>query len=232
MKALHILRLLAVSAIIGAGSHSAQALTINWGSAYFDQLYSSNGSALDSSYTFQLGTFAGGFNPATNPLSTWQTNWRAFDSATAANGGWTPGISTVIAAEELLSTGLSGNTALAGTYNFSGQQAFVFVSNAAGTERALITNGLGDGDASDDWIFTTGADQTSFDLTWTFPAATQVIYGGLNGFQGPGGFTATPPNTPGNANGWTLQTHTTVPEPSSALLVSLLGLIATVRRRR
>jgi hypothetical protein len=56
--------------------------------------------------------------------------------------------------------------------------------------------------------------------------------GGPNGVQGAGNFTATPPNTPGNANGWTLQTHTAVvPEPSGALLIGVVGMLAMVRRR-
>lgn len=216
--------------LVTLATATTQARTINWGSSVGDTLLDSSGSALSDLYTFELGSF-GGFVPDQSNIELWSDNWKPFDQATAplkfssADGFFS-------SSADLLSGGTSSASPPLPSFTFSqGEQAFIWAFNtktlAVGiTEWALITNDSGDGLSTDDWTFPSPADHSATPLEWRLPVASHVIFGGLNGVEGPGVYT--PPGT-----NFELQTHTisVVPEPSGALLIALAGLVVRLRSR-
>ena len=50
-------------AVALAWTHGAQASTVFWGSEFNDNLFDSSGNILDATYSFEIGTFTGGFTP-------------------------------------------------------------------------------------------------------------------------------------------------------------------------
>ncbi|MFT4637759.1 MAG: hypothetical protein ACI8T1_001069 [Verrucomicrobiales bacterium] len=66
---------LAASAVVEAGT------TVAYGSTVGAVNLKSDGSRMDESFSFQLGTFAGGFIPTASNTDLWLENWRALDSA-------------------------------------------------------------------------------------------------------------------------------------------------------
>lgn len=207
-----------------------QARTINWGGAAFDNLYTSYGSALDDSFTFELGTF-GAFVPTELNQDQWLANWRVFDRATAANSGWTSSTGFFESSANLNDNGTSSSPEANPLSTFAlGEQAYIWAFNTQQmtfgyTEWALITNNSSDGNSADNWTFPAPTDHSLTPLEWRVSLATNVPYGGLNSVEGPGGYTVNPVT-------FDLQTHSVVPEPGSALLLTALGLIGLRRRRR
>ena len=220
---------LAASFLLWSGD--AAATTINWGTYLGPTtlLYDSTGAALDDDYYFELGSF-GTFIPTEANMTEWLTNWKPFDRAYApAAGGWISSSGTVAAGAVLEPDFTTDNTALSQTNTFAvGEQAYIWVYNGltidALTEWALVTNNSLDGNALDDWTMPAHADQTGLPLDWRLSNATQVPFGGLNDVEGPGDYSVTPPS-------FELQTHA-VPEPASALLLGIAGLLSLRRRQR
>jgi hypothetical protein len=95
----------------------------------------------------------------------------------------------------------------------------------SGYEWALITNDSTDGTTSDDWLMPAPSGHVATSIDWRIEDATASPFGGLNDTQGPGDYSSTP-------GGFVLQTHTTVPEPGSALLIALVGFAQLLRARR
>ena len=204
------------------------ARTIDWGSAVSDTLATSSGLALADTFIFELGTF-GTFVPSEFNLDLWLANWKVFDRATApAANGWDPVNGFVSSSATLLTNGTSSESPPLPAFTFAqGEQAYIWVYNGftigALTEWALVTNNSLDGNPLDDWLMPAHSDQTAQPLDWRLSTATQVPFGGLNDVQGPGDFTVDP-------GVFQLQTHT-VPEPASALLIAISGLLFQFRRR-
>ncbi len=221
-------RIILVLALLAISPPTLPARTIEWGNAVGDTLVNSTGVALDNSYIFELGTF-GSFLPSEFNLSLWQTNWKVFDRAAApASSGWNSALGFFSGTATLQTDGTSSQAPPLPTYTFAqGEQAYIWVYNGltidALTEWALVTNNGLDGNPLDDWTMPSHSDQTLQPLEWRLSSATQVPFGGLNGVEGPGDYSVTPP-------AFELQTHA-VPEPASALLVGLAGLLFQFRRR-
>ena len=217
---------------------SMQARTINWGSASFDRLFTSTGAPLDDSFTFELGTF-GTFVPTEFNMSQWEANWRVFDRATAANGKWNSASSFFESYANLNDNGTSSSSeANPGSLFAQGEQAYIWTFNTLQlthglTEWALVTNNSLDSNSADDWKFPPPTDHSLTPLEWriggdplsSMGPANDVPFGGVNSQQGPGSYTADP-------QPFDLQTHTLAPEPGSALLIGMLGLLVPFRRRR
>lgn len=221
-------RIIPALVILAMSPTMLPARTIDWGSAVGDTIVQSNGVALDNSFIFELGSF-GSFVPTEANLDLWQINWKVFDRAIApAANGWDSANGFFSGTATLQSNGTSSDSPPLPSYTFAeGEQAYIWVYNGftidALTEWALVTNNGLDGNLLDDWAMPAHADQTALPLDWRLSNSTQVPFGGLNNVEGPGAYTVTPQT-------FELQTHA-VPEPASALLVGIAGLIFQFRRR-
>ena len=208
----------------------AQARTIVWGTDVNSLLIDSSGALLDSSYTFELGSF-GSFMPTSNNLDEWLANWKVFDRATAPGAnGYNPTAGYVSRSAVLEADQTTANTSLPQDVTFQqGEQAYIFVYQGLDLnsvfEWALVTNDSSDGNSADDWLFPVSDTRSPDALDWKINGATTAVFGGENGVQGPGDYTGTQP-------GFVLQTAGAVPEPGSALFILLSGLLLHFRRKR
>ena len=195
---------------------TVQARAINWYSGIGDNFLTADGVTLmDSTFSFELGGFGSGFTPDQTNFSLWQTNWVVFDSATTANGGWnpTPGISNYgDQASTISAGGLLVNSSDTGNTFTIGQQAYIWTFNSkslnSGSEWSLIS--------SPSWTFP-AADSLSLPLDWQISDPGIAAVAGATSFDG-GTFVST------------LQTQA-VPEPGSALLIAVAGVLIRLRRR-
>jgi len=200
----------------------AVARTIDWGNAVGDSLVSSTGAALDNGFTFELGSF-GTFIPTQFNLEDWAANWKVFDRAQTPND-WNSALGFFNSTATLEEGGVSSEAPPLSPFIFEeDEQAYIWVYNtqtmAFGyTEWALLTD-------ADGWTFPAPGGKTDLPLEWRVSTADTLIYGGLQGVQGPGGYTADP-------LGYEIQTHSVVPEPSGLMLVFAAGALRVLRRRR
>lgn len=231
---------LACLATFGLFCASAQATTINWGTyiSPTSYLFDSAGTNLDDTYVFELGSF-GSFVPTAANESSWLANWKPFDRATAPfSSGWNSSIGNVAHSATLQTDFTSDSTTVPHTYTFAtGEQAYIWAykdingnfspTPGVGMEWALVTNDSSDGVVADNWTFPVPSGHVVSTLDWRIEDATATPFGGLNNVQGPGGFSNTPTD-------FILQTHTVaaVPEPGSAILLTLGLLVRTMRFRR
>lgn len=230
----HLIFSLAAAMTVLMSAPRAQASTIFWGSEFNDLLFDSSEQPLDGGFSFEIGSFQGGFTPTMANLNDWAANWKVFDRAfddTPADPtdpdseGWD-----------------SANQAFAGTVGHTitggsdspdanpldvfpqGEIVYLWVYNTknreAGTEWALVTDGTDVGDSANaDWVFPDPADDSG-SYVWELGDADLAIYGNLNG-------------TLGGGQPFTLQTSLVpVPEPGSLLLAGVAALGMLMRRRR
>ena len=234
MKASH-LRNIALAAVMTTSVH---AQTIDWGSDVDSVFIDSQGYTLGTGYTFELGAFDSGFDLAKNPLATWFAHWNVFDAAAydATNGYFT-------GTAQMLVTGLSNSPDLRmssdttdpNTTSFSGLEAYLWIRNDSttmekwgGSEWLLVR--------SADWFFPTyGCCNPALLLEWSVSdllPANVPLYGwqkspGSDQVVGKVDTTFT-----SSSSGGFLQTGTYLPEPSSAVMVLVLGAMAVLDRRR
>lgn len=195
-------------------SLTTHARVISWSSGVGDNFLQADGvTPMDGSFTFELGGFSSGFTPTLANLSLWQTNWVVFDTA-ADNNGWNPGAGyysgTATAVAGVGSNITSSNT---GQTFAIGQQAYIWTFNSksvdVGSEWSLIKNTA--------WTYPVADPFNPNDLQWTLSdVGNAAIAGGTS--------------TDGNTFISTLQTQA-VPEPGSALLVAVAGVMIRLRRR-
>jgi MprA protease rhombosortase-interaction domain-containing protein len=210
---------------------SASASTIFWGSQQnLDVMVDSAGVSLDSSYQFELGYFdvTGGWAPTSQNMSEWETRWIVFDKA--SNGdGWTPATREINASADHTSS--SGSTSLdaAPTSVFTqGAGAYLWVYNTksflVGSEWALLCDSdKGANVYAGAWEFPDPDLPSSDSFDWQTRDLDTAIFGGVNNTQGAGIYSVNP-------GIFTIQTHV-VPEPGSALLLLMSGLLFKRRRR-
>lgn len=207
---------------------SANASTVFWGSNFNDNLFDSTGTALDATYSFEIGSF-GSFTPTYQNVDQWVANWKVFDRAFDPDvNGWNVVDQFFVATvDHTLSGGSSSTDANPSDVFTQGEVAYLWVYNSKTivptSEWALVTDGISTGDTGDDWIFPDPAN-TLGSFNWNLSDANSAIVGGANGVQGEGTFSATP-------GVFSLQTAV-VPEPGSALLLLAAAATHFIRRVR
>ena len=207
------LRTLVASLALASSSFGAG---VNWSSPYVDTLnmVDSTGNALDSSFAFEMGTFGNGFVPTSANLDQWAANWKLLDRADTVNGKWDPSGAVFDpyfdSSFTFSSTGeVSG---LAGSSLFvSGEQAYIWAMS--NNEWALVTDLSPGASRNDIWQLPNPADISDFPLSWELQTADTAVFGSVNDGT------------------YRLQTQV-VPEPSTTLLVLLIGGLAQLTRYR
>lgn len=216
---------LAAVAVWG-GSPRADASTLFWESNFNDLLFDASEQPLDAGFSFEVGIFAGGFVPTVFNLNDWAANWQVFDRAYQSDEfGWNPDEQFFARTVIHNADGTSDSPSAVATDVFGqGEVVYLWVYNTknreAGTEWALVTDGVNTGDTGDDWIIPDPADPVDTSYTWLLADADLAIYGNLGG-------------TFGGGQAYTIQTSLVpVPEPGSVLLVGVAVLAGCLRRRR
>lgn len=218
-------------------SSPSLAATINWGSDVNSILVTSAGAQLDTSFSFEIGTFTLGFVPTFHNTNQWEANWMVFDRAFDPtpgdpNDGDPEGWNTIddffVSSAQHLGTGASDSTyADPGDVFSMGAVAYLWVYNSKSivpsSEWALVTDASLTGDTGNDWIFPDPND-LSGSLEWKLADADMALVGAVNGNRGEGDFTVDP-------GVYQIQTHV-VPEPGSVMLVMLALFGRAVRRKR
>lgn len=215
MKTQH--RLLAILLLALTPAVTSHARGISWTSGVGDNFLQSDGTSLmDSSFTFELGGFTSGFTPTQANFSLWASNWVIFDLANTVNGQWnpTPGISNYAGSATAVTAGGSNITSSSTGGAFTvGQQAYLWTYNTKSiggtTQWSLITNTT--------WLYPTPDPQNPNPLEWTLSDVGNTAVAGA---------TSTDTNTFVS----TLQAQP-VPEPGSALLIAVAGVMIRLRRR-
>jgi hypothetical protein len=232
---LHTLHLIALASLAALLSPlPGQARDIAWGNSVFDELYDSQGNALDSSFQFEIGTFINGFVPTGSNLSDWITNWIIFDRAPLNTdeiylGSGPANFFANTATHQTDAESSSLYTTPGATFP-QNTQAYLWVydskSVSATSEWALVTDFISAGNTGDAWRFPNPADDISPSLTWSLDDAETALFGAVqNGnSRGDGEFSVAPPS-------FSLQTHQ-VPEPGGALLIASAGVLFLLRRFR
>jgi hypothetical protein len=201
----------------------SQGATIFWGSLPSDTFYDSSGNSLGSSFTFEVGTFAGGFVPTSGNMADWSANWDVFDRI-QAGAQWTANTSYIDSGSGVTHQvdGSSSSLAADPSSIFAeGTQAYLWVYNStvygSGSEWALLTDvNKGPGNNSfSDWQFPATTQQSGESYDWQIRDLDTAVFGGAASTQGPGNFSVDPGT-------FTLQTHA-IPEPGSALLLGMAG---------
>ena len=205
--------------------HSQQQ-EIAWGTSFdFENVLTSDGSALLlSEFSIELGTF-GIFEPDATNLDEWLDNWKVFDAIPPdrpdSNGvfevGATPTASFGSSATLFTDRTSSSIDAAGNSFN-SGEQAYVFVRNGDApegeTEWLLYTS-----ESRPDWVFPGAFDQ---ELQWFLSDVDEVIWGAVNGggangeLIGGGSFTDDTEDFYIRSQGFTA-----VPEPGTPFFFSL-----------
>jgi hypothetical protein len=213
---------------------------ITLGSFEFDQIVDSGGAPLIeaapsgapdavSDFVFELGVFNEGFTPLIDNLDEWAENWNTFDVALMAAEPVLIGIQGGLTANgETVSEHPNADSGV----DFSGRDAFLWIYNsqdlAEGTEWFV-------GRASD-WVFPEidllNSDCSSCPgespVQWStsqFNGDTVVgtadvpLFGSQSGVQGAGSVSEVDAD-------FTLQTAVVVPEPSTLILPTIIGLLA------
>lgn len=228
-------------ALIGFGTllcafSTVEARTVFWGGPTDAVLYQSDGvTPVDSSFTFLLGSFNDSFDPLSNGLETWATNFRTFDQAY-----YNDTTNFFSSSANMLDTGLSDGVNADPTFDFREKRLYLWVFNSnyfnplepTTTESALFTGNT--------WVLppegNCGCGEDNLPLEFYVSNMTNAIIGNVDPdydgsnppIVGPLGSYTAP------VGAYDFQTHsfTVVPEPSVTLLgtLSLLGLV--LRRKR
>jgi len=209
----------------------ASAVQINWGCEVDSVLRDSFGNSLDETFAIQLGYFESvlgvAFVPDATNTADWSSRWKTFDQAVfdPSTGYFT---SSALLKADGSSSGSFASNGLG--VDFSNQDAYIWIYDsktaAPGTEWFLGRSTTAGGwrlpnKPADDCCDTTVLEWSVTDLT----TSDTPVFGRQGIPQGAGDKTISDP-------GYTMQTFSVVPEPSSFLLFTLGAVIAAFRRRR
>ncbi len=192
----------------GARAHSQ---TLNWSSITGASIVDSEGSPLDTTFLFQLGTFEEGFVPTEENISHWDGGFRAFDVtgyySSEADGQYFTGTAQVEDHD-----GRPG-----AHYNdyplFEGMRAYVLIRNQEGTEYFLAS--------ASTWIFPTKAEGCcANDLVTNWSISDLGTDSPITGAF----FTQ-------DGTSFNIRTNS-IPEPGTLLVTFVACGLALVRRRR
>ena len=228
MKTSSYLPRLLCLALALAWTQGALASTVFWGSLYNDNLYNSSGQPLDTTYSFEVGTFNAGFTPTYQNVNQWDANWHVIALAYSPDSnGWNASAQFFDGTVNFNGTNNSDATGADPTYAFTpGDTAYLWAYNSKSivpsSEWALVTYGASAGNTGDPWVIPTLGDTGSYN--WNLGDASNAIIGGANNVQGPGDYSANP-------GVFSLQTAV-VPEPGSAFLLLAAAAAHLTRRMR
>lgn len=210
--------------VIALGLHLHAAATINFQSDLVATNQRSDGSTpMDTTYSFQLGTFANGFVPTAANTDVWLDNWRTVPLIDSS-GDPVPGNSTPYTQDEIFpGSGLYSNN-FEGVGQLQNNDAPFQTTSQGYVWGYTVQQGTNGTPA--EWILVTNN-------SWKFPDANPVgpPNNAIWGVSDPGTSAVLGAVNDGSVHmrsaGVTL-----VPEPSSTLLAVLtLGLLALRRRR-
>jgi hypothetical protein len=194
-------------------------------------LIDSDGDAIDDNFKFELGAFALNFDPNESNVGEWLTHWRVFDRLIYDPAFFFSNSSTTILENVTSASEFASDP----NFSFSKLEAYIWVRKGEklvpGSEWFLAR--------AETWTFpefggdccdTEFIEWSATDLT---PASGEIpgdvpLWGlqkNVSGGEGVFSFTVGP-----SFDG--IQTHTFIPEPSSALLTLLAGSGLLLRRRR
>ncbi len=188
-----------------------------------DTLVTSQGTALDSLFKFELGTFGNSFTPLATNTDLWQANWKPFAQANEGAGTFNSAFGAFSVGDTFVAdTATTGHSSLGlldmfgNTPSFTQNDvAYLWVFDAQSLtstrEWALLTSSA--------WRF---PDPNSIDPnagSFSLTSGSTPVLGNFDPT-----FTTTPDVTS------RLQTASVVPEPGSVLLVAIAGLLARFRR--
>ena len=224
-------KILGIAGMALASMTAAQADSIEWGGKAFGDPVNSQGSLLDTSYHFELGTF-GAFIPDESNIPLWRSNWKLLDSTgynpvtklftdTATltfNSGtsqWSPSVADVPAPSATFA---------------EGEQVYIWIYNNtamdATTEWGVFTRTASLDPKNANWVLPSGpGNQTVFPQFMFTPDINSSPFGGTPSTTG-GGYYVPP------SGSFSYQTHSFVPEPGSTLMLGLTGMLSVLRRRR
>lgn len=227
MKTPFILPKLLCLALALAWTQGAQASTVFWSSAFNDNLFDSNGNALDATYSFEIGTF-GTFVPTYQNVDQWAANWHVIDRAYDPDfNGWNSTEQFFGGTVDFDMSGQSSSPDANPSDVFSeGDIVYLWAYNSKSivpsSEWALLGYGADPANTGDPWVVPNPSDTVS--PNWNLSDAHDTIMGGANDIQGPGTYSANP-------GVFSLQTAV-VPEPGSALLLFAAAATHLIRRAR
>ena len=215
----------------------ADASTINWGSDFIDELFTSTGAPLDGSFSFEIGSF-GSFNPTIHNVDQWVANWKVFDRvfdptpSDPGDGdpeGWNVPLQFFVGSADLNSlSGSDSPDANPLDVFIQGEVGYLWAYNSKDilptSEWALLGNFNSAGDTGNLWQFPNPADPPGTAYEWKLADADTAVIGGANGVQGPGEYLVMP-------GSFSLQTAV-VPEPGSALLLFAAAALYVIRRQK
>ena len=223
---------LAAAAILHAGMIAAMAdIKIEWGTNENDELYDSYGTKLDSTYSWELGTWADGFTPTGDNVEAWKDNWITFDLATDANGKFNPS-NGIFGNEELFMLPDGSSSEYPGQYDFRGKDAYIWGYNSktyqTGLEWLVFRRDTHLEDKYD-WVFPDFPDDDppQLELEWDVASLTVTdvpLWGNQDGVIGLG-WASNPKSGPVDPEVSMLQLYT-IPEPGTYVAGALLVLLA------
>lgn len=202
----------------------------DWGSEVYSELFDSYGTRLDSSYTFELGSFDPSFTPTSGNVALWAANWKVFDSTTINES-----FDLFRSSAYLLDDGTS-SSAFADPigYDFRGLDAYIWGYNTKSYTQTLEWVWF----RAPSWTFpvsvTPGPSVTPVDWSISDLVAGDVPLWGRQGTAAGLGYAS----APGLLGQYNLQTYTLepapgpIPEPSTILFAALLAAIALLHRWR
>lgn len=197
---------------------------VGWSNSPFDTvpMMDNFGNALDSTYVFELGTFANGFVPTAANTDQWSVNWKLLSVADAPDD-WFPNVPSFGQSFTFNANGTVQGLPGSATFT-AGEQAYLWVYS--GVQWALVTDNSPGATADDIWQLPTPGDNSpTSQLTWVLDQANVAIVGGVNGVQSGTAIAFDP------GSNFRLQ-MAVIPEPSSCLLVLLAGVLARFHRFR
>jgi hypothetical protein len=200
--------------------------TLDWGSPVGTDIVDSQGNPISNLFVIQIGAFVDGFTPDENNVSDWLANWRVFDAAS-----YNPTLMYFTSVGSMNDDGTGTSPHATSGFSFGGLDAFLWIRRGdtpvAGTEW-LLTRAVS-GDPESTWEFpnpTPGCCDNEPNLQWSvsdLDGDDIPVWGSQGGVHGSGHYTVT--------GGYTLQTYTFIPEPSSLVLATLSAALLLRRRR-
>ncbi len=217
-------RLAAAFVIAAAIMRIHAAINYEFSSTQFGTNLQSDGSAMDNTFTFELGTFAAGFTPTSGNTDQWLANWSPVtDGSGAALAGATTQFGTI---DSFFGPYEGFRSSVELEHNNDpfaiGSQGYVwgFTGRDEGTEEWILFTNDSAGDA---WQFG-DTSVLGFPGTWESGGANNAIIGEVNFLDSKDDFIA--------MQSAEVTLGPVVPEPATGALLACAGIAFAARRRR